>query len=115
MEKLNRAQKMVNPGASKARVKEAWAPGLLLDPHLSAWLGRGVYTPLPGRHPLWADFPLGRHPLPETATAADGMHSTGIYSCLSDNSVEISSHNKHETQKWPEWFLLPEMFLGFTY
>ena len=35
-------------------------------------------TPLPGRHPS----PPGRHPcLPETATAADGTHPTGMHSC----------------------------------
>ena len=56
----------------------------------------GQTTPL-GRHPLqadtfWADSSLGRHPLdrhpfradtPETATAADGTHSTGMHSCFS--------------------------------
>ena len=41
-----------------------------------------------GRHP-WADTPhpgqtppLGRPPPPETATAADGMHPTGMDSCI---------------------------------
>ena len=49
-------------------------------------------------------------PLDPLLNAANGTHSTGMYSCLSDNSAEISSHNQHETQKWPEWFLSPVMF-----
>ena len=45
--------------------------------------GEEVYTPwqadtLPGQTPT----PLGRHPAsPEMATAADGMHPTGMHSC----------------------------------
>ena len=42
-------------------------------------LGRGVYTPHwapPGRHPL-----LDRHPPPQTDTAADDTHPSGMHSC----------------------------------
>ena len=46
-------------------------------------------TPHPQDTPLWADTPSGqtplldrhRHPPPETATAADGKHPTGMHSC----------------------------------
>ena len=30
----------------------------------------------------WGVHPLGRHPLPETATAADGTHPTGMHSLM---------------------------------
>ena len=52
---------------------------------------RGVWPTHPNRctPPSWADTPrqagtppLGRHPPPGTATAADGTHPTGMYSCL---------------------------------
>ena len=53
-------------------------------------------TPPLGRHPPpWEDTPLGRHtprqtqnpplgrhPPPPTATAMDGMHPTGMLSCI---------------------------------
>ena len=35
----------------------------------------------PRQTPPWADTPPGRHSLPETATAADGTHPTGMLSC----------------------------------
>ena len=70
-------------------------------------------TPL-GRHPFWADAspgqtppkqtpPLGRHlsrqTVPaETATAADGMHPTGMHSCL--GNVVITESLKC-TSAWP--------------
>ena len=38
-------------------------------------------------------------PLDPLLNAVNGTHSTGMHSCLSDNSIEISSHNQHETQK----------------
>ena len=41
----------------------------------------GYTTPL-GRPPLGRHIPLGKHPHPkQTATAADGTHSTGMHSC----------------------------------
>ena len=58
---------------------------------VSASGSEGVYTPCSrhplGRHPQGATLSLRRHPtpgihpLPETVTAADGTHSTGIHSC----------------------------------
>ena len=59
---------------------------------------------LSGRHPLgrrpWADIFLGRHPpdrhppgqtpFPEMATAADGMHPTGMHSWLDCVSTYMS-------------------------
>ena len=58
-----------------------------------------IHTPFSlGRHPPQADthplpgqtslgrHPLGRHsPFPETATAADSMHPTGMHSCDNTN------------------------------
>ena len=35
--------------------------------------------------PPWADTPLLPHPPQQTATAADGMHPTGMHSCFGQN------------------------------
>ena len=46
-------------------------------------------TPAQDQAPPWeqappgADTPGSRHPTPETATVADGMHPTGMHSCWS--------------------------------
>ena len=37
-----------------------------------------------GRHPI-----LGRHPHPETASAADGTHPTGMHSCQASISTLV--------------------------
>ena len=43
----------------------------------------GRHTPLGSHSPGQKPHPLGRHPLPpETATAADGTHPTGMHSCF---------------------------------
>ena len=43
--------------------------------------GRALSGTPPGQT-TWADTPLGRHPPPEMATAADGTHPTGMHSCI---------------------------------
>ena len=61
--------------------------------HLSVIMSTGGgavwQTPHPGRHPLCRHQPPGQTPLsrypPETATAADGMHPTGMHSCYRQN------------------------------
>ena len=57
---------------------------------LSTW--EGAWQTPPGRHPLppWTDTPPPPTPgqtHPVTTTAVDGMHPTGIHSCISENSV----------------------------
>ena len=47
-----------------------------------SWADTPGQTPPLDRHPPQADTPLGRHPPKEMATAADGMHPTGMHSCL---------------------------------
>ena len=50
---------------------------------------RGVsgQTPFPQAGKPHPPPPPGRHPHPETATAADGMHPTGMHSCVVNASV----------------------------
>ena len=72
-----------------------------------------------GRHPLQADPPLGRHPLPgrhpprqtllqadtsqETATAVDGMHPTGMHSSLRLHGLQSSRNSSHLINHRCEW------------
>ena len=46
------------------------------------WADTPPWQTPPGQTPPWAARPPGRHPLPPTATAADGTHPTGMNSCL---------------------------------
>ena len=48
------------------------------------WVSIPPWQTTRGRHPHWADTPLGKHPPPpnQTATAADGTLPTGMHSCL---------------------------------
>ena len=57
---------------------------LVIFLHLSVivFTGGVWHTPPLGRHPLRQTPPLGRPPPPQMATAADGTHPTGMYSCL---------------------------------
>ena len=66
---------------------------MFLHPSVSHSVHRGEclpqcmlgYTPRqtpPRQTPPRADIPLSRHPPQQTATAADGMHPTGMHSCL---------------------------------
>ena len=54
---------------------------------VSAPVHVGIHTQPPGRHPPGIHtplvrLPLGRRPPQQTATAVDGMHPTGMLSCL---------------------------------
>ena len=40
-----------------------------------------IHSPISGQTPPLGRHPLGRHPPGQTATAADGMHPTGMHSC----------------------------------
>ena len=46
-------------------------------------------SPPPDQTPPWSIHPLSRHPLRETATAADGTLPTGMHSCC------LNVHNVH--------------------
>ena len=61
--------------------------GRVMFLHVSVILFTGLGS---GRHPPQADTPPGRHPPLGTATAADGTHPTGMYSCC-------FCHNKNTT------------------
>ena len=75
----------------------------------------GVYPSMHwGRHPV-ADAPLGRHPqadtplqTPLTATAADGMHPTGMHSCLFNTNMNGTNTKCYyiSLTELPYWFKL---------
>ena len=81
------------------------AQGNVFTPVYHSVHGRGA---LSDRHSL----PLGKHPLqlsrhspgqtpppPETATAADGTHPTGMYSCLLSVSLKLLFELSNGTKK----------------
>ena len=61
----------------------------------------------PGQKPPWADTPSwqtllsGRHPLvhPPMPTAVDGMHPTGMHSCLEIGYANPTGVQHHQSQK----------------
>ena len=59
--------------------------GRCTPPWADSPLGRHLPGQTPPDEPLLGRHPSGQTPLlPETATAADGMHSTGIHSCFQE-------------------------------
>ena len=97
---------------------EAQAQGGLPRGCVQAQAWEGVQTQAQGG--VYPSMHWGKHPPQQTATAADGMHPTGMHSCYFLNLLHAESSNAwHNHSIWPSMFPVPfscllKIFLNLT-